>query len=256
MKLNIKNPKILALILVNTILLTQSGSIKNSNRRISNCATTTLEKTSDEKFDSISNQEKTDLDIQTKQCNNNVCGKKKLLVREENNKKSKIILKVGKYQKLKEIGKTEDGWSLVKYKTKGDSVKGYVKSKELANLGNDYIEVDISEQKGSLYKNGKKDFSFDVVTGKDSTPTVTGLFNVYAKNRNYTMRGNNYTSFSQYVVKFYNAYYFHDASWRSEFGKKANFHTNGSHGCVNMKIQDAKKLYHNVKIKTKVLIHK
>ena len=256
MKLKIRNSKVLAYVLANAILLAPVEYMKYSSNKISNCTTTTLENNGDANKVGLANLKKSNLDIKIKKCNNNVCGKKKLLVRKENNKKSKIVLKVGQFQKLKEIGKTKNGWSLVTYKTKDNSIKGYVKSNELSNLGKNYIEVDISEQKGSLYKNGKKDFSFHVVTGKDSTPTVTGLFNVYAKNRNYTMRGNNYTSFSQYVVKFYNAYYLHDASWRSEFGKKANFHTNGSHGCVNMKIQDAKKLYHNVKIKTKVLIHK
>jgi lipoprotein-anchoring transpeptidase ErfK/SrfK len=37
----------------------------------------------------------------------------------------------------------------------------------------------------------------------------------------------------------------HDATWRSSFGGNI-YKTNGSHGCVNMPLQSAKKVYENI----------
>ncbi len=185
-----------------------------------------------------------------------VCSKKKLTMREKNSKKSDQVRKIGVYQKLKEIGTTKNGWSLVQYKGE----EGYVKSKNLANLGRTYIEVDISDQKLRYYKDGKKFLSTNVVTGKDTLPTVTGLFTVYSKNENYTMNGydpitkSRYISFSKYVLKFYKAYYIHDSS-RTKFGGDI-YKNNGSHGCVNTPYKKVKKLYENTNLNTKVLVHK
>ena len=46
----------------------------------------------------------------------------------------------------------------------------------------------------------------------------------------------------------------HDASWRKTFDD--DDYLNGSHGCVNMKYADAKTVYENVSVGTKVLVHK
>lgn len=47
----------------------------------------------------------------------------------------------------------------------------------------------------------------------------------------------------------------HDATWRNKFG--GNIYINkGSHGCVNLPYQTAEYIYENVKVGTKVLVHK
>ena len=37
----------------------------------------------------------------------------------------------------------------------------------------------------------------------------------------------------------------HDASWQKEFGKDI-YKTKGSHGCINMKYDDIRKLYNTI----------
>ena len=46
----------------------------------------------------------------------------------------------------------------------------------------------------------------------------------------------------------------HDASWRSDFGGDA--YLNGSHGCVNMRFEDADYVFDRVDVGTNVLVHK
>ena len=47
----------------------------------------------------------------------------------------------------------------------------------------------------------------------------------------------------------------HDARWRSVFGTE-NYHTGGSHGCINIPPYLADDIYYNTSYKTKVLVHK
>lgn len=260
MKLKIKNPRLLSFILTNAIILSQYGCSNrmNSEDTINSTPICGVE-VAKEKGATQADPTKQNKNIKqkkTKKCNRIVCSKKKLTMKEKNSNESDEVRKVGEYQKLKEIGTTKNGWSLIQYKGK----KGYVKSKNLANLGKTYIEVDISEQKLRYFKDGKKFLSTDVVTGRNSLPTVTGLFTVYAKNENYTMTGfdpitrSKYTAFSKYVLKFYKAYYIHDSN-RAEFGGNI-YKNNGSHGCVNTPYKKVKKLYENTKLNTKVLVHK
>ena len=45
----------------------------------------------------------------------------------------------------------------------------------------------------------------------------------------------------------------HDASWRSTYGGTI-YKTNGSHGCINLPLDVAKKIYDKVTINTPVMI--
>lgn len=244
------NKKLLSYVLASSIILAGCNITKNQGLNNYENDLAPIETMNKSSSVNIQNQ-KDNNEIKVKKCNNNVCASNTLKLKNHNISSSKTISKIGKLQKAKEIGRTDNGWSLIKYKGK----KGYVKSSKLKQLGNTYIEIDISEQKLTYYKNNKKFLSTNVVTGKDTTPTVKGLFSIYSKNRDYTMRGIGYTSHSDYVLKFYNAYYIHDSSWRSEYGGNI-YHYNGSHGCVNTPYKKVKKLYENTKKGTKVLIHK
>lgn len=261
MKLCIKNKKLLTFVLANAMILSQGTKLssdnpeskQNLNKRVK---IESYSEQSDNDIANITRQEKPEQvnnNINENiviECDNNVCSNKKIDLKDETNQNGKIIKKVGKYQKLKEIGTTNQGWSLVKYGNK----KGYVKSENLTNIGDTYIEVDISKQKMTYYKDDEKFLTTDVVTGKDTTPTVKGLFKVYSKNTNYIMRGSDYAVHADYILKFYETYYIHDAD-RTEFGGDI-YHKNGSHGCVNTPYQKVKKMFNNVELNTNVLIHK
>ena len=121
-----------------------------------------------------------------------------------------------------------------------------------------YILIDISEQKLTLYKNGKKVMRTSVVTGNESNGcgTPRGTFHVLGKSRGVTLSGPGYESYVEYWIPFIgSAYGMHDASWRSSFGGGI-YKYNGSHGCVNMPTKAAGELYKKVSVGTKVIIRK
>ena len=150
-------------------------------------------------------------------------------------------------------------WSLVEV----DGNIGYVNTLDTEVLTNTFVVVDISDLSLTLYQNGEIILESPVITGKDSSPTDLGDFNVYQKCLDYTMRGenNSYTSFAKYVTK-YNENsneYIHDASWRSEaeFNNRKLIRSNkGSHGCVNAPLDTAKKVYECCNVGDRVIIRK
>ena len=130
------------------------------------------------------------------------------------------------------------------------------------DVGNTYVDIDISKQKLIYFRNGKNVFSTDVVTGcrNNGTVTPTGLFSVLNKARNVTLKGRNsngsqYSSFVNYWMAFLGSSYgMHDATWRSQFGGDI-WITSGSHGCVNVPPSKMPRLYELVDYNTPVVIY-
>ncbi len=122
------------------------------------------------------------------------------------------------------------------------TTEGYQRSGQ--EYGDNYVEVDMSNQKVYLIQNGKTTFTSDCVTGNTSLGrgTPSGIFSIMYKAKNVVLRGANYASPVTYWMPFYNGCGFHDASWRGSFGGNI-YRGNGSHGCVNMPISSAKTLY-------------
>ncbi len=66
------------------------------------------------------------------------------------------------------------------------------------------------------------------------TPTPTGTWHIYAKQRNLVLRGPTWNDPVSYWLPFYTDYGFHDASWQTfPFGDPA-YADQGSHGCVHL----------------------
>ena len=130
------------------------------------------------------------------------------------------------------------------------------------NIGNTYVDIDISNQSLVYYENGKKAFATDVVTGcvNEGYSTPTGLFSVINKATNITLKGRNsngtkYSSFVNYWMAFLGSEYgMHDASWRSSFGGSI-YVSGGSHGCVNVPSARMPELFDMVEYSTPVLVH-
>jgi lipoprotein-anchoring transpeptidase ErfK/SrfK len=123
-----------------------------------------------------------------------------------------------------------------------------------------YIEINLSTQQLFAWQNSQVVFTSPVVTGKDSAPTITGLFAIYTKERNRYLNGApygyDYNVFVTYWMPFVGGYGLHDASWRppSWFGTQA-FHYNGSHGCVNMLTGAAAFIWSWAPVGTPVWVH-
>lgn len=104
-----------------------------------------------------------------------------------------------------------------------------------SEIGDTYVEVDMTAQRLWVYENGQMVIETDVVTGNvkrgNSTPGI--LAYVYAKQKDRILRGEGYASYVKYWMPFYRGYGLHDANWRASFGGEI-YKTNGSHGCVNI----------------------
>ena len=117
------------------------------------------------------------------------------------------------------------------------------------DIGDSYIEVDLANQKVWLYKNGKQLVETDCVSGTYGTDRQTpgGVYSIFYMQSPAVLRGADYVSPVDYWMAFNGNIGLHDADWRDSFGGDI-FQTNGSHGCVNLPIPAAKKIYENISI--------
>ena len=77
---------------------------------------------------------------------------------------------------------------------------------------------------------------------------------LYYKERDKTLRGEDYATPVSYWMPFNGGVGFHDATWRRDFG--GNYYKkNGSHGCVNMPFDAAKTLFENIEAGCAVLVY-
>jgi len=114
-----------------------------------------------------------------------------------------------------------------------------------------WIEIDLSEQRLRAYEGKKLVYSFRTSTGKRSTPTPRGSFRIDSKYRTHRMRGSGYDiSDVPYTMYFYNGYAIHGAYWHNRFG------TPVSHGCVNLPVKQARKLYNWTSVGTEVVVRR
>jgi hypothetical protein len=107
-----------------------------------------------------------------------------------------------------------------------------------------WIEIDLSDQKLYAHNGNNIDYEFLISGGKWS-PTPKGEFRIWVKLKYTKMEGgkkeNNtyyYLPNVPYVQYFYRGYGLHGAYWHNNFGNPM------SHGCVNLSIPDAEKLFY------------
>lgn len=120
------------------------------------------------------------------------------------------------------------------------------------DIGDTYIEVDLSNQYMYYYQNGVDIFESEFVSGNMSyadRQTHSGIFTLYYKKSPDVLRGAQkpdgtyeYEANVQYWMPFDGGIGFHDASWRGAFGGDI-YLTDGSHGCINMPPDSAAVLY-------------
>ena len=153
-----------------------------------------------------------------------------------------------------------------------------------SDIGNTYVEVNLSEQKVIGYKNGKKIAEGDCVSGNESAGhgTSTGLYAIQEKLSPTVLRGEKkavtktttkknkkgkkvkktttsyeyeYESPVTYWMQFNGGQGLHDAAgWRSSYGGSIYYYS-GSHGCVNLPLDLAKTLYENFEVGDPVIVY-
>lgn len=119
-----------------------------------------------------------------------------------------------------------------------------------------WVEVDLSEQRTSLWLGSEMVQSFTISSGVAKWPTVKGEFAIRYKTPKQVMSGGSLATGDYYylpnvtwVSYFYKDYAFHTAYWHNNFGHPM------SHGCVNMRAEDAKALYDFAPLGTRVVVH-
>lgn len=120
------------------------------------------------------------------------------------------------------------------------------------DLGNTYIEVDLSDQHMYYYQNGQIIFDSPIVSGLMSDPTrqtPPGIFTLYSKSSPDVLRGQQkpdgtleYETHVDYWMPFNGGIGFHDANWQPYFGGD-RYLEGGSHGCINLPPSNAAVLY-------------
>lgn len=122
--------------------------------------------------------------------------------------------------------------------------------------GGTYIEVNLSSQHLWFYKNGDCIVSTSLVSGKVSEGwnTPTGVYSIYHKKTGAYLEGDDYRTFVNYWMPFHYGYGLHDATWRGSFGGDIYLY-GGSHGCVNLPLSAASKIYNNASVGTKVILY-
>lgn len=117
------------------------------------------------------------------------------------------------------------------------------------DIGDSYVEIDLTNQKVWLYKNGEQLLSSDCVMGTYGTDRQTpgGVYSIYYKQSPDVLEGEGYSSWVQYWMPFNGGIGLHDANWRSSFGGDI-FRSNGSHGCINLPTWAAEVIYENTYI--------
>lgn len=115
------------------------------------------------------------------------------------------------------------------------------------DIGNTYVEIDLSKQRIWLYKNGLLVVQGNIVSGnvRKNHATPKGIYRLKYKKRNVVLRGDDYAVPVSYWMPFNGGIGIHDANWRRSFGGKI-YMTNGSHGCINSPYNVAKKIFNNI----------
>ena len=121
----------------------------------------------------------------------------------------------------------------------------YAKGK--SDIGDSFVEIDLSNQHLYLYSKGELVLESDFVSGNVSANNTTpgGLFGLTYKTKNAVLRGPGYATPVSYWMPFNGNIGMHDATWRRSFGGNI-FLTGGSHGCVNLPKSNAATIYEYV----------
>jgi hypothetical protein len=123
-------------------------------------------------------------------------------------------------------------------------------------IGNTYVEINITKQHLWFYKNGRLITQGPVVTGNPNRgySTVVGTYMLNYKDKGSTLRGPDYEAEVTYWMPFFGNIGIHDATWRYSFGGQI-YKRSGSHGCVNAPLYLAKTIFENIEEGTPIVCY-
>ncbi len=116
--------------------------------------------------------------------------------------------------------------------------------------GRRWIEVDLSDQILIAWQGETAVLRTSISSGRTEYPTVRGAYKIRTKLDLELMIGPGYrTPNVPWTMYFFRGYAIHGAYWHNNFG------TPVSHGCVNMRVEEAKALYEWASVGMEVVVH-
>ncbi len=124
------------------------------------------------------------------------------------------------------------------------------------DIGDTFIEINMTKQKLWFYQAGEVEIETPIVTGNMMRRRATpeGVYYVYGKQKNRILRGPGYASHVNYWMPVKGGVGIHDALWRDEFGGEI-YKEEGSHGCINLPLEAAEKLYGMIEVGVPVVMY-
>ena len=180
-----------------------------------------------------------------------------------------IVVGPGTYGFRLDVDGTIDKiYELVNSRQSGDiepvyANRAFVRTSDGGDIGDTYVEVDLSRQKMWFYKDGDLVIESDMVSGlpEEKWASNVGVGQILNKAQDSVLRGSNFDGLTEYETPVdywmpigWDGEGFHDAPWRSAFGGDI-YLENGSHGCFNLPPDVAKTLFENVDYITPVVVY-
>ncbi|PXV85590.1 putative peptidoglycan binding protein [Lachnotalea glycerini] len=124
------------------------------------------------------------------------------------------------------------------------------------DVGNTYVEINLTAQHLFFYKDGNMVVDSDFVSGNltKNYGTPVGTYPIQYRQKDATLVGEDYETSVSYWMPFNGNIGMHDASWRSDFGKDI-YLKSGSHGCINLPPKVAKTIYEGISKGTAVIVY-
>jgi lipoprotein-anchoring transpeptidase ErfK/SrfK len=112
-----------------------------------------------------------------------------------------------------------------------------------------WIEIRLSTQRLTAWEGKTPVWAVIISTGKAETPTLTGVYAIQVKYRQTRMQGDGYDIPDVPFTMYYSGGYgIHGAYWHRKFG------TPVSHGCVNLAVDQAEKLFNWASVGTPIVV--
>ena len=161
------------------------------------------------------------------------------------------VINVGQY-KNELISKIKEGKDITLNYNMSQSQSG----KANEEIGNSYVEINLTTQHIWCYRDGGLVTEGDIVTGNLSKGwgTPQGIYRVKSKESNRILRGPGYESHVNFWMPFNGGIGLHDAAWRSTFGSTI-YKDNGSHGCINLPYEVASQIYSSITVGDPVICY-
>lgn len=166
--------------------------------------------------------------------------------------------KINRKKEIKALTENIKNQEIVTRKPKYSSKELYTENN---GLGDTYIEVNLTEQHLYYYQKGKVVMDTDIVSGRMTRDRFTppGVFFLTYKTKDRILRGApgpdgqpSYQSHVNFWMPFNGGIGLHDASWRSSYGGTI-YKYSGSHGCINLPYNAAKKIYELIDKETPIV---